>query len=124
MKLTNMPPPPKNLPKIEAGYWKEIGDILVKRGTLDSGDLPAFGHLCGALADVDRARHDLVTQGGALPTRNGQSTKGNPAGRQLDTAKGSALQWLGHFGLTPASRNRAAPAAPAKAHDPLESFGV
>lgn len=121
MQVKKLPPPPKNLAKIDADYWKTLGTILVKRGTLEDGDLPALAMLCGACADVDRARATLVKVGLTAPTRH-DSVKTHPASRILDTAQAQALRWLSHFGLTPASRRRASAATPPAPGDNLQEF--
>jgi P27 family predicted phage terminase small subunit len=117
-------PPPKRLDAGEQAQWKALMKILVERGTLSMGDMPAFAELVHSLGDIRRARAVLDAEGLTVMTqRNGE--KPHPCVIVLDKAKSASLSWLAHFGLTPASRHRAqqVPASSGRS-DPLDDFGV
>ncbi len=123
MKVTKLPAPPMPLTKQATAYWKSVGTTLIAAHKLETGDLFALALLAGALADVDDCRATVKTTGYTVKGAKG-AEKGHPASRQLTIAKAQAMQLLQQFGLTPATRNRAAAARLPEGKDPLSEFGI
>ena len=116
---------PKYLPAIAQEKWRELVRLLGKRGTLTKVDSTAMEILC-VTYERWRALCDEIRQYGPMVDTvvldsNGEShTKRvqNPASKLAAQLETSMRAMLKELTATPASREKARPAAPEKPKDP------
>jgi P27 family predicted phage terminase small subunit len=119
--MKKLPQPAAPLNKAERQFYDSIGKAVVELGKFEESDrfaLTLLAQQC-ALAHDQRlalARHGYVTETAA------GGLKSNPMVKQLADTTASITRLLMQFGLTPASRQRAAPAGVPPEHDPLSEF--
>ena len=118
---------PKYLSAIAAEKWKETVRLLAKRGTLTRADATALEILCvtyerwRALCDEIREHGPMVDvtvldSSGTAHTKRVQ----NPAAKLAAQLENSMRAMLKELSATPASREKAKPAAPEKPPKPIE----
>jgi P27 family predicted phage terminase small subunit len=102
-RLTEPPPPPKELSEKAAVIWTALAAAAVGIGTLTAADLPLLGLLVSTMTAEADARATLATEGMTIVAGSG-GLKKHPAASIAETARSQALQMMKEFGLSPRAR--------------------
>lgn len=102
--------PPDHLDPIALAEWARMMPLLLARGVMTEGDRPALALYCSAFERYVLACRSIRKLGLVIETDLGGS-KANPALGVAKGAEATMIRVLAEFGLTPASRSKAAPPA-------------
>ncbi|TWB19200.1 phage terminase small subunit P27 family [Nitrospirillum bahiense] len=106
--LSRLPPAPSWLPTEGKAEWRRVVPALKDRRTITKADLPMLEAYCLAAGTVRRAQATIAAEGDIITTDKGGSRR-HPAFQTLFQALTESRRLASELGLTPASRNKAAP---------------
>jgi P27 family predicted phage terminase small subunit len=121
-----VPKMPGWLSKRAKKEWKRIVPELERLGLMTVVDLAALAAYCQAVAEMEIATDTLDREGRVCSwpifdkdgVRVGEKLRSHPAVQQQRDAARLVKQFIGEFGLTPASRTRVQGATNGESQDP------
>lgn len=106
--LARLPPAPSWLPAEAKAEWRRVVPGLRARKTLTREDLPMLEAYCLAAGTVRRMQATLASEGDTITSAKGEVRR-HPAFQTMFQALTESRRLAAELGLTPASRNKAAP---------------
>lgn len=89
-------------------YWLSIAPLLNEHRVMTLGDVTSFVTYCRVLADIERDEHAVMLEGRTHMTDDGRILK-HPLISVIAENRRMSNVLAQQFGLTPASRTKAAP---------------
>lgn len=94
--------------EIAQRYWRELAPLLNEQRVLTLADVTSFVTYCEVLAEIERDVHAVALEGRTHMTDDGRILK-HPLLSVISDNRTKANLLSQQFGLTPASRTKAAP---------------
>lgn len=94
--------------EIAQRYWNAIAPLLNEHRVMTLGDVTSFVTYCRVLADIERDEHQVMLDGRTLMSDKGVVSR-HPLISVIAENRRMSNVLAQQFGLTPASRTKAAP---------------
>lgn len=106
--LLDEAPPALQHDEIARRYWSDMAPMLNQHRVMTLGDVNSFVTYCRVLADIERDEHAVMLEGRTLMDDKGVVRK-HPLIAVIAENRRMSNVLAQQFGLTPASRTKAAP---------------